>query len=333
MAPRARFAVLLVAGLAIGTVCAALALRGVDMAQLRAALAAADLRWIVPFLVALFVFYWVKTVRWRQLLAPIAPHTTSRELFAPVMIGYAGSALLPMQLGDLARTAIAAKQLRLPAFAILVSIALERLFDLIGILIVLIAALLLFGRQMPPVVITAGMGLAAAIGAAMALVAAYVFLTATFVRWTRALVSRLSPALGARIILQVERGVEGLAAIRNWRLSLSALATSLLQWLLMWCCVWISLEAAHVDLPPAAALVVLVLTVIGISLPSTPGYFGNIQLAYVLALKPFGVAPEAALAASLFFHALAYPAVIIAGVALVPSAKVDWAFLRKSSNL
>jgi hypothetical protein len=54
--------------------------------------------------------------------------------------------------------------------------------------------------------------------------------------------------------------------------------------------------------------------VVGITLPSSPGYFGNIQLAYVLALKPFGIDAGSAIAASLFFHALAYPAVVIVGL-------------------
>ncbi len=329
---RLKFAVLLIAGLALGLLFAALAMRDVDWAELQRALVTAQWRWIGPFLVALFVFYWVKTFRWRQLLSPIVTVRT-RELFAPVMIGYAGSALLPMQLGDLARTAIAARQTRQPAFAIFASIALERVFDLLGILVVLVMALVAFHAQIPSVVITAGYWLAAAIAGVSLLMLAYVYQTEFFLRIVRVLTSRLRAELRERILMQVARGVDGLASMRDARLALSALVTSLLQWLLMWACVWMSLQAAHIELPMAAALVVLVLTVIGISLPSTPGYFGNIQLAYVLALKPFGVAPEAALAASLFFHALAYPAVIVAGFALLPSAKVDWAFLRSSARL
>jgi uncharacterized protein (TIRG00374 family) len=332
MKARARFLVLLLAGLVVGGLCAALALREISMAKLNAVLQAAELLWAAPFLLALFAFYWIKTLRWCQLLAPLV-RVRTRELFAPVMIGYAGSALLPMQLGDVARSAIAAKQLRQPAFAMLVSIALERLFDLLGILFILAVALVLFRAQMPQVVITAGFWLTLAIGAAALLGAAYVFFTPAFVRVTRVLAQRLPPTVTARLVAQVERGVHGLAAVRDLRLTAAALTTSLLQWLLMWCCVWLSLEAVAINLPPVAGLVVLVLTVIGISLPSTPGYFGSIQLAYVLALKPFGIDAENAFAASLFFHALAYPAVIIAGFALLPSARVDWPQLRNSTGL
>jgi glycosyltransferase 2 family protein len=329
---RLKFFALLAMGLMLGLLFAAIALRDVSWPELRHALLQAEWRWIGPFLAALFVFYWLKTLRWRQLLAPIVAVRT-RELFAPVMIGYAGSALLPMQLGDLARTAIAARQLDRPVLAIFASIALERVFDLVGILCVLLAALALFHEQIPDVITTAGYVLAAAIAAAAVVIAAYVYFTAACVAAVRALTSRLSAALRDKILLQVSRGVEGFAAVRNPQVATGALLTTLLQWFMMWACVWMSLQAAQIALPMAAALVVLVLTVIGISLPSTPGYFGNIQLAYVLALKPFGIAPEAALAASLFFHAIAYPAVIIAGFALLPSAKVDWAFLRSSAKL
>jgi uncharacterized membrane protein YbhN (UPF0104 family) len=58
----------------------------------------------------------------------------------------------------------------------------------------------------------------------------------------------------------------------------------------------------------------MVLTVIGVSLPTAPGYVGSIQLAFVLALKPAGVAPESALAASMFYHVLAYVSVVGGGL-------------------
>ncbi len=315
MSPAAKLRWLLGIGIAIGVACLAFAMREVSLAELGAALTRANLWLATPFLAVLFAFYWIKTVRWAQLLAPL---TTVRaaELFPAVMIGYAGNALLPMQLGDLARASLAARRLNAPMFAILVSIGIERAFDLVGILLVLMAALAAFDG-LPAVVITTGYWLAAAIAAVVLAAAVYVFFTSRVVALARFFTAWLPQNLGARILSELERGAVGAGIVRQPRLAFGALLTSVLQWLLMWVCVWLSLIALQIDVPPGAALVVLVLTVVGITLPSSPGYFGNIQLAYVLALKPFGVDAGSAIAASLFFHVLAYPSVVVVGLSLL----------------
>jgi glycosyltransferase 2 family protein len=312
MLPATRLRWLMGLGVAVGAACLYYALRGVNLSEFAAALKRANLWVALPFLAILFGFYWIKTVRWAQLLAPFVA-TRAGTLFPAVMIGYAGNALLPMSLGDIARASIAARQLGAPTFAVLVSIAIERAFDLAGILLVLIAALVAF-EDLPRVVVTTGYWLAAAIGAVVLCASFYVFFTSTVVRLARWCTGWLPETVSTRLLGELEKGAAGAGIVRRPRLAAGALATSLLQWVFMWMCVWLSLYALHVEVPFGAALVVLVLTVVGITLPSSPGYFGNIQLAYVLALKPFGIDPGSAIAASLFFHALAYPSVVIVGL-------------------
>jgi uncharacterized protein (TIRG00374 family) len=309
--PKARLRLLMGLGLIVGVICLFFALRGVNFSEFAAAMRQANL-WIAPpFLVILFAFYWIKTVRWVQLLAPFVA-ARAAALFPAVMIGYAGNALLPLSLGDVARASLAARQLQAPTFAVLVSIAIERAFDLAGILLVLIAALIAF--ELPHVIEITGYWLAAAIGAVVLCACIYVFFTAAVLGLARWFTAWLPEKISTRIVGELKKGAAGAGIVRRPRLAASALATSLLQWFFMWLCVWLSLVALHIEVPFGAALVVLVLTVVGITLPSSPGYFGNIQLAYVLALKPFGIDAGSAIAASLFFHALAYPAVVIVGL-------------------
>jgi uncharacterized protein (TIRG00374 family) len=312
MSPAARMRWLMGVGVAVGIACLFYAVRDVNFAEFAAAMRRANLWVALPFLVVLFAFYWIKTVRWAQLLAPFVAASPA-ALFPAVMIGYAGNALLPMSLGDIARASIAARQLGAPTFAVLVSIAIERAFDLAGILLVLVVALVAF-ENMPDVVLITGYWLAAAIGAVVLCACVYVFFTDSVLRLARWFTAWLPERITTRILGELEKGAAGAGIVRKPRLAAGALATSLLQWVFMWVCVWLSLVALHVEVPFGAALVVLVLTVVGITLPSSPGYFGNIQLAYVLALKPFGIDAGSAIAASLFFHALAYPSVVIAGL-------------------
>jgi uncharacterized protein (TIRG00374 family) len=132
----------------------------------------------------------------------------------------------------------------------------------------------------------------------------------------RALPERLARAL----VDQIRAGIAGLRALRDPRLLSAALLASLAQWAFMFACVWLSLFALDIEAGPAAALLALILTVVGTSLPNSPGYVGSIQLAFTLALAPFGTGPSQAVAASLFFHVLAYLSVVLVGLALLPSA-------------
>jgi uncharacterized protein (TIRG00374 family) len=299
-------------GIAVSAILMVLAFHGVSGLAVREALAAADLRLIAPFLVALFLYYWVKTVRWVDLLSPIA-RTAATAMFPPVMIGYAGSALLPLQLGELARAYIAAQRLNAPGMSVLMSIALERVFDLLSILLLLGIALAL-GEKLPPVLVSAGYAIAALALVAIGFVLVYVYRTEAMLAFTSRMV-RILPARVAQLVLrQVQAGVSGLHALREPRLLVRVLCTSLLQWLFMWLCVWLSLIALGIDATALATFVVLVLMIIGISLPNSPGYVGSIQLAYVLGLKPLGIDPALAIAASVFFHVLAYLSVVLAGL-------------------
>jgi glycosyltransferase 2 family protein len=307
-----------------------LALRSSDPAAISQALQKTQPAYALPFLAALFLYYWVKTVRWADLLAPLAV-IPARRLFSPVMIGYAGSAILPLQLGEVARTFLVARRERLTGASVLMTIAVERIFDLIGVLLLLGCALAL-GSTLPPVLIKAGYVIALGTVFASAIVMGYVYKPEPFMTATRRMAAWLPARAGGWIVQQVEQAVHGLAVLRDVRLLLRIAVTSIVQWLFMWSCVWLSIEAVGLDATADAAFVVLVLTIIGISLPNSPGYVGSIQIAYVLGLAPFGIAAGPAVAASIFFHVLAYASVVLVGLVLLHRTGSDLGTLIRASR-
>ena len=298
-------------GIAVSAVLLWLALRGTDFRSIADSLSVANPAWAAPFLIFLFGFYWLKSMRWRDLL-PSAENASAGGLFPIVMIGYAGTAVLPMQLGELIRTYIAAKKYALPYSLSLSSVVIERLFDLMTILF-LLAAVSLAGQSTPEVMVSAGY----LIGAATAVGITLSFLLATyadrFVAITLRLTTFLSERLRDAVVDQLRAAAAGLATIRSPGLVARVAVNSLVQWSLMGLCIWISLIALDVAVPPSGVVLVLVATIIGVSLPTSPGYVGNIQFAFVIALQPFGVSAAAAVAASIFYHVLAYASVVLVG--------------------
>lgn len=305
-------------GIALSAVFLWLALRDVDIGALRASLAAT--RWWVglPFLASLFAFYWIKTVRWSALLRAMVP-SSPRALFRAVMVGYAAGALLPMQLGEIVRAWLGARQLGIRVAASFMSVALERVLDLVSILLLAAVGMFWMGDPMAQLrQVAIPLAVVAALAVGMLLL--FVFRTEQCLRISARLACILPERIAAALLNHVRTGILGLGALRAPRLLASALLASFAQWAFMFACIWLSLFALAVPAKPVAALLALVLTVIGTSLPNSPGYIGSIQLAFTLALAPFGVAPAQAIAASLFFHVLAYLTVVIVGLSLLPGA-------------
>lgn len=307
-------------GIAVSALFLWIALRDVDGAALRESLAGA--RWWValPFLASLFAFYWIKTLRWASLLRAVVPAPPG-GLFRVVMVGYAAGAILPMQLGEVVRAWLGARLLGIRVAASLMSIALERVMDLASILALAAVAMLAMGDASAELRRFA-FPLAGFALAALALLLLLVFRTDAFLRAAQGIASILPGRVAGRLPEQLRSGIAGLGALRDARLLASALFTSLLQWAFMFACVWLSLFALGVTTEPGAAMLALLLTVIGTSLPNSPGYVGSIQLAFTLALAPYGSGPSQAIAASLFFHVLAYLSVVVAGLLLLPTVNL-----------
>lgn len=292
-----------------------LAFRNTDFDSIRDSLAAADAILAVPFLLSLFAFYWLKSTRWKDLLSPVC-EVRARDMFPIVMIGYAGTAVLPMQMGELVRAYIAAKKYELPYALVLSSIGMERIFDLLTIL-ALLGTVLATGQSTPPLLVKAGY----VIGALTIFGLLSAIVLATHKQKTldvlRTILAPLPARVSAAIVNQLEAATRGLGSVTRPRLFVRIAVNSLLQWALMGICIWFSLLALDIQVPLSGVVLVLVATIVGISLPTSPGYVGNIQLAFVVALQAFGVPAADAIAASIFYHIIAYLAVVIVGFSFV----------------
>ena len=120
-------------GIVVSVACFALSLQGTNQKQLTAAFAGANY-WSLPVMLGLlFLFYWLKTLRWQWLLAPVAKLTFG-QLFPPMLIGFAANNILPAHLGEFVRVFVVRKKYGVPATTVLSTVVLERIFDVLAIL-------------------------------------------------------------------------------------------------------------------------------------------------------------------------------------------------------
>lgn len=281
----------------IGTL--AYALWDVDLDQLRQTLMAGRLWVIPPFLVILGLFYYSNALRWRLLLRPFG-RFGSLQLMPSMMIGFAANNLLPLRVGELIRAHLLAREQGLSRSGILMNLVLERLLDLIAILAFYVAGLALLPEAPAAFRTSAWVGAAAILGLGGVLLC-LLFLPQTLNRTWLALAARLPDPVRQRGSIYLEQFAKGLAPLRQPLLAAALLAQSIGRWCLPVALAWLAVYAYAGAIPLALAMITVGITAFAVSLPSAPGFVGPMQAAFVLALTPFGVTQEAALAASLLF--------------------------------
>lgn len=126
----------LLVGIIISAVFLVLALRGVSMHDLWAALVSFNWLWAIPFVGLTIFSMWLRAWRWRYFLLPTADLSTGR-LFGPMMAGFAINGLLPARIGEFARAYVLARKESLPFPRLFGTIVVERIFDTLVLLALL----------------------------------------------------------------------------------------------------------------------------------------------------------------------------------------------------
>jgi uncharacterized protein (TIRG00374 family) len=313
--------------LLLGVLAAALLLalffRGMDWPALGRALANA--RWfpLAGFVLLTVVLYGIRAWRWGGLLAPLG-RVRYADLFSATMVGFASALLIP-RAGEILRPWLVSRRYPISTSAGVATIILERLVDLITVLVLFAVYLFVLPA---PAAQTEGraMALAKWLGAAGAGAAlfALVFLLALHANAERVLggLDRLLAWLPARLAAPVRRALrafpEGLAVLRAPLPRLAAVAgQSLALWLLIGLGFHLNHIAFGIDLPYHATFLLIAFLVVGVAIP-TPGMVGGFHAFYLLALSEvFGVAREKAAAAGIAAHALSNLPILLFGLALL----------------
>lgn len=84
----------------------------------------------------MIISHWIRAIRWKTLLKPIHQGASIRNLFASVMIGYAINNLLPRG-GEIVRPYVFSKQENISFSSTFATIILERILDVLTLLILL----------------------------------------------------------------------------------------------------------------------------------------------------------------------------------------------------
>ena len=325
----------LIIGIVVSVVCFAYSMKGTSLADLKAGFLQANYLTLPLMLAMLFGFYWLKAMRWSWLLTPVTPLTT-RQLFPPLLIGFAANNILPAHLGEFVRVFVVRKQHNVPFSTVFSTVVLERIFDVVAIL-GLFSVGLMFTRDLPDDYRKSAIVLAAGCVFVVICVAFYLMWTDWFLRLTERVIGWLPfiPAsLTGKILDMLRAGAHGLAALRSGKAVLLIMLNSIAQWLLNGLLAYTALRAFHVPVTPTAGMIITGVTAIGVTIPSSPGYFGVIQYCFAISMAAQGldIDPSLVLGASLYYHISMYIPVTVLGLHYLHSLGMRVSDLNKVAD-
>ena len=262
----------------------------------------------------------VKGVRWWIFLRPIG----APSLWLAIRATFAGAGLnniLVANGGEAARVVFVARAAHVPSAKVLATLALERMFELIGYIVML--ALSVSFLELPSALSrTRPMAWAALAGVILLMIylvrrpeRAEVVVSETVVGWR------------GKVTSYMRRFVQTIGGISTGPRFVMALLLSVGVWAMQ---VWtyaLTARSARFDLTLVGTVAALLAVNLGFALRATPGNVGVFQAAYALTAAAFGMDKDQAIAVAFLIQTQQILPVTVIGAALAP----EFIFKRKKT--
>jgi uncharacterized protein (TIRG00374 family) len=271
--------------------------------------------WLVASIVATFLTYWMRAVRWKVLLGPLQAIGMD-ALMSATLIGFSAIYILG-RAGELVRPVWLTKRERVPLSASVATILVERFLD--SLMLVLFFAGTLLVVQLPPAAHASGpMDLMKRVAWVLVISSVGVLVALFFFRSNIDRIVDFIPF--RRIGSLLHNFAQGLSFLQDGRSFGLTLVHSLILWILIALQFWFMMLGMNFDFSLAAATLVMVGAAIG-SIAQIPGVGGGFQAGLIFCLGTFFAVPaEKSAAASLIAWVLSIvPTVGIAAVYMLIS--------------
>jgi glycosyltransferase 2 family protein len=293
-------------------------LHGISPADVARRLSNADpLLFLGATFCATFIFV-LRARRWETILEPVAGRLPLGPLWRATAIGMMVNNVVPARAGEIARAYALTKETPVPFATSLASLAVDRLFD--AIVLLLLAALALLDPALSSSDTLAGRPLTAfAVGAGtlvFVLVAglyALVFFPTQLLRLFELFARRVSPAVEERGRRVLQTFVEGLSVLKSPGHFAAVLGWTLAHWLLNAFGFWLAFKAVGITAPFSAALFLQAFIALGTAVPALPGFFGVFEYMSVQGLAVYGVGQEQAATWAIGFHLFSFIPITLIG--------------------
>lgn len=298
---------LVVLGIVSSCIAIALLIAAVDPSRTLAVIRQARPEPLVIAVGILAVQTVVRAARWRLLLGrgDDGARLPFGLVLRALLIGYLGNAALPARLGEAARAGVVSRAAGRPFGAVLGTVLLERLIDLVALAVLVLVASM-FAPVPALVVNVAAVTIAIGIAGGMVLAVAG--------RRLGGAVSASPAGVRQRSTAFVRHLLAG-ALYPGRDVILAAGSLSLFGWMLDAGLYLAAAASLGISLPVGTAVIIGAAGALATALPAAPGYVGTYDLAAAAVGAGLGLDPATAVALAAVVHAVVLVPIALAGAA------------------
>ncbi|HKN57539.1 MAG TPA: lysylphosphatidylglycerol synthase transmembrane domain-containing protein [Gemmatimonadaceae bacterium] len=256
--------------------------------------------------------------RWQTILEPVAGKLPLRALWRATAIGMMVNNVVPARAGEIARAYALTRETPVPFSTSLASLAVDRLFDAIVLLLLAATALLdpalsagqtLAGRPLASFAVGAGTLVFILVAGLYALVFFPTYLLRLFELFAR----RVSPSVEERGRRVLQTFIQGLSVLRSPGHFAAVFGWTLAHWLVNALGFWLSFRAVGITAPFSAALFLQAFIALGTAVPALPGFFGIFEYMSVQGLAVYGVSQQQAATWAIGYHLFSFIPITVIG--------------------
>jgi hypothetical protein len=317
-----------IVGLALSALLVYLSIRGIDFQGVADGFRTIHYGYVLPALALLFLMQVLRSFRWGLILSPLAK-IDQLSLFSVTSVGFLAIVAIPARLGELARPYLITKKSSLKMSSALGTIIVERVLDSLTVLV--IAVFVLFFIPLPPWLVRASVLFLLATLALLTVMILMIIKREASLRVMAPLIRKLPARYAEGLDRLVFHFIEGFRIMVDPALLISVTGLSIFIWLIDVLAIYLLFLAFGFHLPVAAAFVLMIILIIGIAIPTAPGFIGNWHYFCILGLSLFDVPRTEALTFAIIYHALSIGLVVVLGVAFLPFNRFSVADLRQQT--
>jgi len=254
---------------------------------------------------ALFALHMLlRAYRWRALI-PEGSKVPVRSLMDGLMLGNLATFILPLRAGEFVRPFIVTRQSGVPYATGLVSVVIERFFDLSAVLLSF-GILLQFLEGIPSELYKGAVALSCMAAAIMIVMIIGSFAPAFVLNLLNLFLKHFPAKISKKIRTFAEDFLKGAAVLKRPSALFMVIFLTVLVWVSNYFIFASYLSLVNVEPSVTRAVAVAVVLALAVAAPSAPGFLGVYQFASILGFAIFGLPREQAIAFGIVTHLYQY---------------------------
>ncbi len=268
---------------------------------------------------------WFRALRWKWLLLPIK-NVPMRTTFDATIIGYFGNSVLPVRMGELLRAYIVANHSSISVAQVVGSLVVERLLDVLGV--VILALIFLFNFE----IINIPNWFIISIVLATLILFGSLFLISNkqnnwdFIKKRKHL---FQSKIGTKIYSFLKNMITGLSVINKAPNKIGVYGFILVLWAMYYLSFTLVVKSVGLGLNWVDSGVLFLLLSLAISIPAAPGYIGTYHATGVAALTNiYNIGLSDSQAFIVLAHAVNFVPIVIVGALFFLHNSVNFSKLK-----